>query len=275
MNQQNDAQTAQTESQQSTAAKVLSRRKFLLQASAVSVPAVLSLKSGKAWGCVELNCTPGEVSLSNSGSQVASVSEGPNKVYERPQWSSISRIISAFDADFCDWLLSTYYASLCTYTTKKQGKTTYYKYDKLTCGMYDFDNWWNKVKKGSSTAVVTNSSTTNWVTTSPKSYNKSNSRMPGNYKNVLIKHDTDANKVCPGILGKVGDVLKGRDCPEKYAMAAIIGSIWERHPEYIARYGSDWCFPSPQELIDAFAKAKLEGRLAELHSLFKLYMSPL
>ncbi len=273
MNQQNDAQTAQTESQQSTAAKVLSRRKFLLQASAVSVPAVLSLKSGKAWGCVELNCTPGEVSLSNSGSQVASVSEGPNKVYERPQWSSIANVISAFNVDFCGWLLETTYKTpLTTCQSRIKSGKQQYLYTKLECNTYAFNSWWNVITSGK---AAKNTASTSWKTDKPNYLSSKGARMPANYGGVLIKADTDANKVCPGIFGKVGDVLKGRDCPEKYAMAAIIGSIWERHPEYIARYGSDWCFPSPQELIAAFAKAKLEGRLAELHSLFKLYMSPL
>lgn len=283
MNQQNEAQQAQMDQQpERSTQKALSRRKFLLQASAVSVPAVLSLKSGKAWGCVELNCTPGETSLSNSGSAVASAtSETSKTAYQRPQWSSISQIISAFNVDFEDWLLSTYWATLCTVETKKQSGKTYYRYTKLSCDMYNFNSWWNQVKKGSSAVIVTNSPTSTlaankqWVTTKPVNYNKNSSRMPANFSSVLVKGDTDASKVCPGMIGKVGSILKGGDCPEKYAIAAIIGAIWERHPEYTSRYGTDKCFPEPQELINAYWSAKSEGRLKDLHSLFKLYMSPL
>ncbi len=166
MNQQNEAQQGQMEQQpERNAHKAFSRRKFLLQASAVSVPVVLSLKSGKAWGCVELNCTPGETSLSNSGSAVASATSEKNpNAYERPQWSSMSQIISAFNVDFDDWLLSTFKAVLCTYETKRQSGRTYYRYTQLTCDMYSFNTWWNQVKKGSSTLIVTNAPTSNCAT---------------------------------------------------------------------------------------------------------------
>lgn len=283
MNQQNEAQQGQMEQQpERNAHQAFSRRKFLLQASAVSVPVVLSLKSGKAWGCVELNCTPGETSLSNSGSAVASATSEKNpNAYERPQWSSMSQIISAFNVDFDDWLLPTFKAVLCTYETKRQSGRTYYRYTQLTCDMYSFNTWWNQVKKGSSALIVTNTPTSKlasnrqWVTSAPVTYNKNNSRMPANCNSVLVKGNTDASKLCPGMTGQVGAILKGGDTPEKYAIAAIIGSIWERHPEYTARYGSDKCFPEPQALIDAYWNAKAEGRLKDLHSLFKLYMSPL
>lgn len=106
MKQLNQAQSANQAP--SSDNKVLSRRKFLLQASAVSVPTVMSLKSGSAWGCEKLLCTPGEASLSNSGSQVASVTEGPNKVYTRPRWPTKSNIAVAFEKDFVVYLMNTY-----------------------------------------------------------------------------------------------------------------------------------------------------------------------
>ena len=76
MNQQNEAQQAQMDQQpERSAQKALSRRKFLTQASVASLPVLMSLKSGDAWGCVPLNCTGGDGNWSGTASAVSSVKQ--------------------------------------------------------------------------------------------------------------------------------------------------------------------------------------------------------
>ncbi len=256
----------------------LSRRKFLVRAGAGSLPVVMSLQSGSAWGCVELNCTPGQTSLSASGSQVASVTANKTTTpYTRPQWSNLNEIISAFNADFDSWLLSTYNSTLCTRkttTSKDSSGRTLYTFTAISKS--NFTTWWNNVRSGgNSVTLYTNAPGSYCIATNCKTYNKSNTRQPGNYNGFVVISNTNCNDICPGMSGKVGAVLKGTDCPERSVIAAIVGSIWERHPEYILRYGDKKCFPETSVLVSAYAKAKAQGKLADLHSLIKLYMSPL
>lgn len=256
----------------------LSRRKFLVRAGAGSLPVVMSLQSGSAWGCIELNCTPGQTSLSASGSQVASVTANKTVApYKRPQWSSLNEIISAFNVDFDGWLLETYKKTLCrrqaTKTKDASGRTLY---SFTAISKTSFPTWWTNVRAGGNNVpLYTNAPGTKCIASSSVTYSKSNSRQPANYNGFIVVSNTNCADICPGMSGKVGAVLKGTDCADRSVIAAIVGSIWERHPEYVLRYGEKKCFPETSVLVSAYAKAKAQGKLADLHSLIKLYMSPL
>lgn len=287
MNQQNEAQQAQMDQQpERSAQKALSRRKFLLQASAVSVPAVLSLQSGKAWGCVELNCTPGETSLSNSGSAVASAtSEDKKNAYERPQWSSLDEIQKAFYDDYDYWLLDTFNTALCTYEVKGSGRNKKYKYTALKFSKTKYNVWYKTVVLQEFGPVCVNRPTNDFVREAPVAPSV---RIPGFYENALegvsivLDKTSDVSKIVPEFSGKVGSIIYGPETPQQYALAAIIGSLWERHPEYRKRFSANpICFPEPDVLIKAVSKACNEvdhngrSKIHDIGSLFKLYMSPL
>jgi hypothetical protein len=288
MNQQNEAQQAQMEQQpERSAQKALSRRKFLLQASAVSVPAVLSLKSGKAWGCVELNCTPGEdSSLSNSASGVASATaEDKKNAYQRPQWSSLSEIQYAFQQDYDKWLLGTFNTPLCTYitqTVKIRGRwVTQYKYTRISFTKDNYQYWYDSVVLEKYGPVCTNSPTSSFVDQTPV---KPEIRIPGFYlpQNLVLVSSTEASKIISELSGTVGGILFGGETPQQYALAAVIGSLWERHPEYRKRFSTNpLCFPETDVLISAIKKAFNEvdhngrSKIYDLGGLFKLYMTPL
>lgn len=278
MMQPNENKLIMNSEKQMDSKPTLSRRKFLIRAGAGSLPVVMSLQSGSAWGCVELNCAPGQTSLSASGSQVASVTANKTTApYKRPQWSNMAEIIAAFNADFDSWLLETYRKNLCvrkiTAEKDSQGRTLY---TFTAINKTNFTNWWNNVRPGgNSTTLYTNAPNTKCIASSSVVYSKSTTREPGHFNGCLIVSNTDCNSICPGMPGKVGTVLKGQDCAERSLLGALIGSIWERHPEYLKRFGDKKCFPEPALLVKAYEKAKAERKLADLHSLIKLYMSPL
>ena len=63
------------------------------------------------------------------------------------------------------------------------------------------------------------------------------------------------------------------DTLEQYLVAAFIGSVWERHSEYLKQYGSrELCYPTPQELIDAYDDALgRDNGVEDLRTLLKFY----
>lgn len=290
MKQQNQVQDDQQS--QSSTNKAFSRRKFLLQATAVSVPAAMSLKSGNAWGCVKLNCAPGEESLSNSGSQVASVTEGPNKIYERPRWPTMDNIRYAFTEDFVKYLLGTYNLvkakklAICTEgteTTTVKGKTTTKKtyvytplpFSDLSMLWWDSASKWDwdhnalvKVFSRSPGVTVYNVGKTSnlnktFYSTSNLGfsvYNKDNTLMPATYRGTVITDTTLAKVLSTNLPSTpIGTLIKGSTL-DSYVVAAIVGALWERHPSYKGAFDStnpnrgNYCFPSPEELIAAYDK---------------------
>lgn len=276
---------------QSNDNKVLSRRKFLLQATAVSVPTVMSLKSGSAWGCVKLNCAPGEESLSNSGSQVASVTEGPNKIYERPRWPTMANIRYAFTEDFVKYLLGTYNEvknrklAICTPGKKsvKQGskwvEVKTYTFTALPFADLQIP-WWEAASKwdwspslvkvfnrspGVTVYTVGNTSNLDKVFETTNNlgfgtYNKDNTLMPAMFNGTVITDTTPANVFSKKLpTTKLGTLINGNTL-DSYVVAAIVGAMWERHPSYKGQFDAtnpnrgDYCFPSPEELIAAYEK---------------------
>lgn len=259
----------------------LSRRKFLVRAGAGSLPVIMSLQSGSAWGCVDLSCTPGHASLSNSGSKVASVTANKAKSpYKRPQWSNLATIQKAFNDDFKSVLLVTLNKTLYTATRVSGSKPTTYTTTPIpkptaNSTTAEFTSWWNKVKPGSSTKLYTTGYSSPVTLDKLKSYDNSTSVKPGEYLHNLIVGGTSCNKVCPGLPGTFQDSLFNTNKYQHFT-AALVGSIWERHHLYKAYYpGRELCFPSPADLIQAFKNAKNTGKLKDLESLVKLYMSPL
>ena len=279
--QPNENKVIMNSEQQTESKPTLSRRKFLVRAGAGSLPVVMSLQSGSAWGCIELNCTPGSTSLSNSGSKVASVTANKKKLpYQRPQWTNLTEIREAFTVDFDGYLLKTYNQTLSTMQysrTDAKGKI-YYKFNEVS--KTNYNNWWNHVcvdgrVDGKKVDIYHNTPGSESLLSNCTLYNKHSTREPGNFNNVIVKSDTLCTDICSGINGTVHDVLYGRDCPERSVIAALIGSIWERHPEYKNAYTKPKCFPEPSVLVTAYTKAKTQGKLKDLHTLIKLYMSPL
>ncbi len=263
MNQQHDTQTNDVTATSAVSpqerASGLSRRKFLTRAGVGSLPVIMSIKSGSAWGCVDLKCTPGETSMSNSGSAVASATssnDGTPAVYQKPNWSSIRIIKDVFRIDFNDYLLATYKLTLYK---KSTNPVKYNAISKTNC-----NNWWTNVQG------------TCYTKASYSSYPKYTGvrRQPGMFGTKVLINTTKFSDIfgngttssfltCLGLDGTL----------EQYLVAAFIGAVWERHPEYRNQYGNrELCYPTPQELIDAYKDAlnRTDG-LKDLESLLKFY----
>lgn len=249
------AQDAQLPVQESAQ---LSRRKFLTRAGVGSLPVIMSLQSGSAWGCVDLKCTPGETSMSNSGSAVASATTAtPNNPaqYKKPNWSSIKTVQEILRVDFNDWLLYTYNKTLYT----KVSKNNYPVIAKTNCS-----TWWTTV----STKVCYYRSGSSYP-----EY-KDIKRQPAMYAGKVLKNDTTFASVFGG--GKSSSFytcLFATDTLEQYLVAAFIGSVWERHPEYKRQFpGRPICYPAPADIIKAYTDATLRvNGLKDLRSLLRFY----
>jgi hypothetical protein len=272
MNQHHDTQTtdvtADTAVQPKEQAPGLSRRKFLTRAGVGSLPVIMSIKSGSAFGCVDLKCTPGENSLSNSGSAVASATsttDGRPAAYQKPDWSSIKVIKDVFKIDFNDWLLITYEKDLFV-----KGQFGYQPVTK-TDGIV----WWETVRTRKCFTKTTELNTKTQQYVDKYSEFKGTRRMPAMHNSVVLLNDTELSAVFGTGLASVNFLssLESHDTLEQYLVAAFIGSVWERHPEYIRQFGNRKpCYPTPQELIDAFQNARFrQDGLKDLYSLLKFY----
>lgn len=236
----------------------LSRRKFLTRAGVGSLPVIMSLQSGSAWGCVDLKCTPGQTSMSNSGSAVASATTAkPNKPaqYTKPNWSSIKTVQDILRVDFNDWLLYTYKKTLFTKSNNK-----YTQIPKTNCA-----SWWTTVR-----------SNTCYLKSGSYSYTTYNDvkRQPAMYLGKVLKNDTTfASIFGSGKASSFQTCLFATDTLEQYLVAAFIGSVWERHPEYKKQFpGRQICYPAPEMIIKAYTDAKLRvDGLKDLHSLLRFY----
>lgn len=236
----------------------LSRRKFLTRAGVGSLPVIMSIKSGSAWGCVDLKCTPGENSLSNSGSAVASATstaDGKPAEYKKPNWSNIQVIKNVFNIDFNNWLLVTYKNTLYT-----RSGSQHHVISKSNC-----KNWWTTVK--GNTCFIKNSRGNYSQYTGIK-------REPAMYgSNVLINSTKFSVIFGTGMTTSFENCLSSNDTLEQYLVAAFIGAVWERHAEYRKQFGNrELCYPEPQELISAYQDAlnRVNG-VEDLRTLLKFY----
>ncbi len=235
----------------------LSRRKFLTRAGVGSLPVIMSLQSGSAWGCVDLKCTPGKTSMSNSGSAVASATTatpGKPAQYTKPNWSSIKTVQDILKVDFNDWLLYTYNKTLYTKANNK-----YTLISKSNCA-----TWWTTV------------STKTCYYKSGGSYPeyKDIKRQPAIYSGKVLKNDTTFASIFGGTkTTSFQTCMFATDTLEQYLVAAFIGSVWERHPEYKRQFpGRQICYPAPADIIKAYKDAALRvDGLKDLRSLLRFY----
>lgn len=86
-----------------------SRRKFITRAGVVSIPTIMAINSGSAFGCINLGCTPGQTNLSGTTSAVASAvanpQNTPNKAYKIPLWPKVDLIQRIVAVDFDKYLI--------------------------------------------------------------------------------------------------------------------------------------------------------------------------
>lgn len=247
-----------------------SRRKFLVRASAASLPVIASVQSGSAWGCVDLTCKPGTQTLSTGGSAVASAVANKSSAYtklNRPNWSSLQTIQKVIIDDFDGWLLGDY-NNLTTY--RYSPYTKYCKLDKNTLGL---DKWYAQAAPGK--VAKWNSSTKKWETyTRYRSTRTTGVRVPAVYPRLggsllLVTSATNLTDIFGSAMTGTLGSMAGH--PYKYIIAAFVGALWERHPEYTFYFGErTLCYPAPKEIIERFQKATTQEKLG-MNRLFEYY----
>lgn len=251
-NQTEAANPAQELSQQS-----VSRRKFLVRASVATLPVVASMQSGSAWGCIKLNCVPGEASLSNSASKVQSVASR-TQGYIVPKWSTIAEIKNILVTDFDGYLQTTFKCNL--YRQKSSSSLIAKTRNPLSL-------WKSKVV-GVTCYYV--SSGTYYTYTDTKI-------VPASYNDILIDSTTNMGQFFPDMgTITVANALNSSNDFIKYVTAAFIGAVWESHPEYTKRFSTK-CYPEASEIIRSYQLVKdrvvngVRVGLVDMGKLFKLY----
>lgn len=246
-----------------------SRRKFLVQAGAVSLPVVAAMKSGDAWGCVPLNCTGGDGSLSGTRSAVASAKKLADYSKISPIFESVDTIIKVVKVDLgyntgssIDGYLWTHYKTLAS-RVLKSGQ---YQYPLIvsTASRTSLTNL-------TSSTLNTWASSCNSLSASDKLYNTNGSKIklttsaplitPLQYSGVLIHGNTTMNQFFPNI-GSGRTVLQclgSADPFEKYITAAFIGSIWQNCYIWRTSYATGSvaqhkfnCYPTTEELMATY-----------------------
>ncbi len=281
MNQQHESQNTalnpQPEVTQGEASAQLSRRKFLTRAGAGSLPVIMSLQSGSAWGCVDLTCSPGHSSISNTRSAVASVQTQKNykqKGFTKPKWSSLDTISRVYSSDFNDYLLWDYYRgtsgySACLYSGKQSNKN-------ILCTNMSLATWLSTVTK---TVYTKSGSNYNKYTGITENRNPTSDAVrvikPAIWNGQILKKGTPISVFFPGMPGNLENFASHT---YKYIIAAFIGALWERHEEYkLAKNipNKTICYPEPQIIIDAYKKiAGNPTKLRDMNTLFQYYSTP-
>lgn len=251
----------------------LSRRKFLLNATAASVPVLAAVKSGSAWGCVDLKCAPGQQTLSTGGSAVASAVQSKantNYLVSRPNWSSLAVIDQVLSKDYFSYLLSHYNNTSSYYYLKDGTSATYVRLSKSSLSL---SNW---IYRASRTAYTYNSNTRRY--SKLKRYTMDGQRstdkliLPGTYTingvNTVISSTTSFS----GIFNGINVTFAGyKNSAYKYILAAFIGALWERHPEYVFQFPNrPLCYPEPGDIVSRFNRATLQEK-AGMENLFEFY----
>jgi hypothetical protein len=281
MNQQHESQHTALDPQpeviQVEASAQLSRRKFLTRAGAGSLPVIMSLQSGSAWGCVDLTCSPGHSSISNTRSAVASVQTQKNyqqKGFTKPNWSTLNTVSRVYSVDFNDYLLWDYYRGTsgyksCFYSARQSNKN-------ILCTNMSLSTWLNTVKS----AVYTKSGSTytkHSGVTSNREPKLDSQRVikPAIWNGQILKKGTPLNHIFPGMTGNLESFASHS---YRYIIAAFIGALWERHEEYkLAKNipNKTICYPEPQVIIDAYKKiAGSAVKLRDMNTLFEYYSTP-
>lgn len=251
----------------------LSRRKFLLNATAASVPVIAAVKSGSAWGCVDLQCSPGKQTLSTGGSAVASaVQSKANTGYlvNRPNWSSLGTIDAVLSEDYFKYLLGHYNDTSSFYYLKDGTTNTFLRLSKSTLTL---SSW---ISRASSTAYTYNSSTRKYSKVKRYSMdgNRSTAKLiiPGTYLINGVTTIITANTSFSSIFNGVGSTFSGyKSSAYPYILAAFIGALWERHPEYKFQFPNrPLCYPEPADIVNRFNRANAQEK-AGMENLFEFY----
>lgn len=302
MNQQNEAQQAQMDQQpEHSAPKALTRRKFLTQASVASLPVLMSLKSGDAWGCVPLNCTGGDGNWSGTASAVSSVKQratGDGTI--TPIFDSIATIINVVRADIGIYAASTngyLWDHVRTLRYKKNG--SYIEVFKLYQSSMDLLNvaninsWITKCQTLSTNSALYKDTSGGKFTISPSTP----LRKPIIYDNVVICANTKMSLFFP--LMSSGKTLwqclnstANTDLAifEKYVTAAFVGSLWQQAEIWSTPYASGVksqhkpnCYPEISVLRQAYnnvianapaRKITAAEAAADMGRMFKAYTKP-
>lgn len=274
MNSQNQPNMeSQAENTPEQLKSAVSRRKFILGAASASVPVIAAVHSGSAWSCVDLNCSPGKgiLPLSTGGSAVASAVQTKANISfktNRPNWSSIRTITNVIQEDFFRYLYKHY----------RDGKTYYYKIksDKFEpIGRTSLENF---VINASGEVYV--DSTKNFkvekVLLNRKAINNSNRTnsllIPASFNGVFINRLTTFGQLgFSGVNTLLSQINESSTVEYKFVLAAFVGALWERHPEYSFEFPHRLpCYPAPDVILRKFNSSNAIERQG-LDNLFEYY----
>lgn len=250
----------------------VSRRKFILGAASASVPVIAAVHSGSAWSCVNLQCSPGQQSLSTGGSAVASaVQSKANTSYltNKPKWSTLDVIEDVIVMDFFKYLYNDFNSQTTYYW--KSGTTSYSVISRTS--LLGF------VNKAKGTCYVDSKTSTGRIIKAEvnRKANYSSLRtntllIPASFNGIFINSKTTfAQLGFSGVNTALSAITANTQVPYKYILAAFIGAVWERHPEYALEFpGSVKCYPEPQDILNRFNNASAIEKKG-LENLFEFY----
>jgi hypothetical protein len=286
MKPQNETPTPELNPQQQepsvTSPSGLSRRKFLSRAGvAGSLPVIMSLQSGSAWGCVDLLCSPGHNSLSNTQSAVSSaLAQKGNAHLKKPNWSKISTIKKVLVVDFDSYLLRDFYRgyNVAPYNIKEFlfFKNAQGSFVKLDSGNSETSlTTWMLVAQRKTYTRASNSYPYSGVTDDrAPTIDSERVIKPAVWNNKIVRTGLSLSHIFPGMAGTLSASILDTH-PQRHIIGAFIGALWERQTEYrIARKIIDKteCYPKPDEIIAVYNKVRTNAtKLRDMENLFAYY----
>lgn len=300
MNQQNESLSTelnqQPEADKHVAPAKLTRRKFLVTAGVSSLPVLMSVKSGDAWGCIGLDCTSGTGNLSGTRSGVLSAKANQQQNYIIAKWDKISNIKQIITVDFGRKVTTSYYGFLL----KHYDFAYYIKSGSKRLISLDFPSesaWYTKASNclTAGNLYIGYKNTSNKMVYEKFYETKDASKRiygiirPAAYNNIIITAQTDMGSFFVDMAGiTVWNALNSTNDFVKYVTAAFIGSVWESHSIWNTGYPGSVqntnCYPKPHELMAAYANVigrnasehpdGRAGALYDMGQLFKLYTKP-
>lgn len=286
MKPQNETPTPELNPQQQepsvTSPSGLSRRKFLSRAGvAGSLPVIMSLQSGSAWGCVDLLCSPGHNSLSNTKSAVASaLAQKGNANLKKPNWSKISTIQNVLSIDFDKYLLRDFYRGynvapyyLNDFLYYKNANNSFVKLDSKNSESNIMS--WLKAARNKPYTRRSNSATYSGASTDRAPiYDYERVIKPAVWNEKIVKTGLSLSHIFPGMAGTLSTGILDTH-PQRHIIAAFIGALWERQEEYrIAKKIVDktLCYPKPEDIITVYNKVRTNAtKLRDMENLFAYY----
>lgn len=259
----------------------LSRRKFLSRAGvAGSLPVIMSLQSGSAWGCVDLLCSPGHNSLSNSQSAVASAQAQKGNNLKKPNWSKISTIKNVLTVDFDGYLLRDFYRgyNVAPYYLKNflYYKDTNDRFVKLDSNNSELNvmTWLRAARNKPYTSKHDTAAYSGITTDRAPTQDSERVIKPAIWNDKIVKSGLSLSHILPGMAGTLSTSILDTH-PQRHIIAAFIGALWERQVEYrIAKKIIDktLCYPTPEEIIAVYNKVRTNAsKLRDMEKLFAFY----